>query len=128
MTKIDEVSEMLGGLDAKVDNVMEKVSHIDSHLKTLNGTIAKHQMKMADCDIKFASIETIREDSKKTRECINNFKQVVQPHYDVKISSLEKDVSDNKKALSSVKWDYKFWTAIAGLTIIVTACLRLLGL
>lgn len=128
MTKIDEVSEMLGGLDAKVDNVMEKVNDIDSHLKALNGTIAKHQIKMADCDQKFSSIESIKEDARKTRECITNFKQTLQPQYDNKISSIEKDVADTRKSLASVKWDYKFWGAITGLMTILIIVLRTLGI
>lgn len=127
MTKIDEVSEMLGGLDAKVDNVMEKVSDIDLHLKALNGTIAKHQIKMVDCDQKFNSIESIREDARKTRDCITNFKQTLQPQYDFKISSIEKDVADTRKALASVKWDYKFWAAITGLMTVLVVVLRTLG-
>lgn len=127
MTKIDEVSEMLGGLDAKVDNVMDKVSDIDTHLRTLNGTIAKHQEKMADCDNRFTSMESIRDDVKKTRECINNFKQTVQPHYDNRLNIIEKDLKDTKKEVGSVKWDYKFWGAISGLVIIVTAAFKLAG-
>jgi hypothetical protein len=57
MTKIDEVSEILGRLDEKTDNLMVKVDSIDIHLKELNGTVSKHQSKMVGCDERFSSME-----------------------------------------------------------------------
>lgn len=64
MTKIDEVSEVLGRLDEKTDNLLSKVNCIEKHLREMNGTIVKHQNKMYQCDERFKNIETNVKDTK----------------------------------------------------------------
>ena len=99
---------------------------IEKHLEQINGSVIEHQVKMVDCNIRFNSIEDIKEDVKKTRECINNFKQEMKPEYDKKIAFLYQEVANLRKTTSSIKWDYKFWTAITGLVVIVTTSIKII--
>jgi len=57
MAKLDEVSNILGNLDAKTDNIVEAIDRIEKHLNIINGTVNKHEAKTKVCDAKFDELE-----------------------------------------------------------------------
>lgn len=56
-SEIDKVSQLLGKLDEKTDNISEKIGNIEKQLYEINGSVAKHQIKMASCDEKFNNLQ-----------------------------------------------------------------------
>ena len=57
---------------------------------------------------------------------LNELNGTVTTHQ-IKMAGCDVKFVEMAKAIGSVKWDYKFWGAIAGLVVIVTAAMRYIG-